>query len=135
MTRIRDKYAQMEAEEKMWAEVKKAQEKMWSNAVSVRIYPINLPDTPMSEWEWEVEVTIPNNQWEGSDEDGNFFVYQQGIDAFSSLESAFQWAYRWLESRGYDVSNIDISMNSVLHHGFSHQTDYAKVLEARNSNA
>lgn len=113
----------------------KAREEMWSNAVSVRIYPIDFPDEPMSEWEWHAEITIPNNQWEDSDEDGNFIVTQSGIDAFSSLEKAFEWAYKWLKSRGYDVSNIEMTMSSISHDGFHHKSDYAKVREARKANA
>lgn len=112
---------------------RQAQEQMWSNAVSVRIYPIDLEDEPMSEWEWHVEITIPNNQWENSNEDGDFIVTQSGIDAFDSLESAFQWAYQWLKSRGYDVSNIDMSMNSILNEGFVKKRDLEKVVEARTN--
>jgi hypothetical protein len=114
---------------------KQAQELMWSNAVSVRIYPLNLADEPMSEWEWDVEITIPNNQWRGSNEDGNFIVHQQGIDSFSSLESAFQWAYKWLKGRGYDVSNIEFDMKSTAHDGIIKNSDLAKVREAREVNA
>ena len=114
---------------------RQAQEQMWSNAVSVRIIPIDLEDEPMSEWEWDVEITIPNNQWENSDEDGNFTVHQCGIDSFSSLESAFQWAYKWLKGRGYDVSNIEFDMKATAHDGIIKNSDLEKVREAREINA
>ena len=97
--------------------------------MSVRIYPIDLPDEPMNEWDWHAEITIPNNQWENSDEDGNFVVTQSGIDAFSSLESAFQWAYKWLKGRGYDVSNIEFDMKSTAHDGIIKKSDLVKVVE------
>jgi hypothetical protein len=112
-----------------------ARETMWSNAVSVCIYPIILDNEPMSSWFWDVEITIPNNQWENSDEDGNFIVMGSNPGCFASLEDAFQWAYKWLNGRGYDVSNIEMSMNSVAHNGFHHKNDYAKVVEAREANA
>jgi hypothetical protein len=110
-----------------------AQEQMWSNAVSVRISPIDLPDEPMSNWEWSVEIVIPNNQWDDSDEDGNFTVEQCGTDAFYSLQSAFEWAYKWLKGRGYDVSNIDLSMTSMAGDGIIHKKDLQKVTEARTN--
>jgi hypothetical protein len=106
---------------------------MWSNAVSVRIYPLDLEDEPMSEWEWHVEITIPNNQWENSNEDGDFIVTQSGIDAFDSLESAFQWAYKWLKGRGYDVSNIEFNMSSIACDGIIKNSDLEKVIEARTN--
>lgn len=110
-----------------------AQEEMWRNAVSVRISPIDLPDEPMSEWMWDVEIVVPNNQWENSDEDGNFTIEQCGIDSFHSLESAFEWAYKWLKGRGYDVSNIELSLTSMAGSGITHNNDLQKVMEARTN--
>ena len=108
-----------------------ARKKMFANAVSVRITPIDLPDEPMSEWEWNVEIIIPNNQWENSDEDGNFIVEMCGIHSFYSLEEAFEWAYTWLKGRGYDVSNIDLNMTMIGGGGIIHQSDINEVMSAR----
>jgi len=91
-----------------------ARDLMFKNAVKLRIYPIaHLEDDPMGEWIWDVEIVIPNNQWECSDEDGNFYVTQHGVDSFYSIESAFTWAFKWLKGRGYDISNIDLSAEIV----------------------
>ena len=136
MTRISEKYAlkqaQREAKEKMLVDVRKAQEEMWSNAVSVCIYPVNFPDQPMSEWSWDATIIVPNHQWRGSDEDGNFTVFREGSACFDSLESAFQWAYKWLNGRGYDVSNIEFDMKATAHDGIIRNSDLEKVREARN---
>lgn len=101
--------------------------------MSVRISPIDLPDEPMSNWEWSVEIVIPNNQWNESDEDGNFTIYKDGIDAFYSLQSAFEWVYKWLNGRGYDVSNIELNMTSSAGDGIIKNSDLAKVVEARTN--
>ena len=112
---------------------KQAQKNMWSNAVKVRVYPVDMADEPMGEWNWDVEIVIPNNQWENSDEDGNFIVHQSGMDSFYSLESAFEWVYKWLKGRGYDVSNIELNMTSSAGDGIIKNSDLAKVVEARTN--
>lgn len=85
-----------------------------NNAVKVRITPLDLIDEPMSEWEWHVEITIPNNQWEESNEDGDFVIHRSHIDAFYSLDDAFKWAYKWLKGRGYDLSSIELNLDSIF---------------------
>jgi hypothetical protein len=91
-----------------------ALEQRINNAVKVRIYPLDLPDEPISEWAWHVKITIPNNQWEDSDEDGNFIIHRSGIDAFYSLDNAFAWSYKWLKGRGYDLSSIELNLDSIF---------------------
>jgi hypothetical protein len=112
-----------------------AREEIFLNSAQVRIYPLNLPDEPMGDWEWNVEITIPNNQWDNSDEDGNFVIDMGGLDAFNSVETAFGWAYKWLSGRGYDVSNLELVLNATAHAGIAKKSDYAKISEARKQNA
>lgn len=84
------------------------------NAVKLRIYPIaNLRDDPMSDWDWNVEIVIPNNQWAESDEDGNFYVNQHGIDSFHTIDSAFRWAFSWLKGRGYYIDDFSLETEII----------------------
>lgn len=87
---------------------------MRDNAVKVRIYPIaHLRDEPIDDWEWNVEIVIPNNQWAESDENGDFTVNMHGIDSFHSIDSAFRWAFSWLKGRGYHIDDISLETEIV----------------------
>ena len=90
-----------------------------NNAVKVQIYPLNEYGEPMSQWFWDAVIIVPNNEYIPSDEDGNFAVYREGNATFSDLESAFQWAYNWLDTRGYDVSSIQLDMNTQEDEGIT----------------
>ena len=83
-----------------------------TDTVSVYIYPLNDEDEPVGEWFWDAEIIIKENQISKS-------VFGSNPACFPSLQSAFNWAYEWLNSNGYDVSNLEFEMNDKSHKGIT----------------
>lgn len=82
--------------------------------VRATIAPLWIEGQPFSEWEWTAEIVVGNHLYEDSDEHGNFTIEMDGINSFATADSAFQWVYRWLSSRGYYTDNIEMIVTPVI---------------------
>lgn len=81
--------------------------------VRATVFPTYQEGEPFSEWQWDAEIVIGGNLYEDSDEDGNFTIEMCGINSFDSADGALHWVYRWLTSRGYDTSFIELVVKPI----------------------
>ena len=87
-------------------------EQIQSNAVQVYIFPINDEDEPVDQWFWDAEIIITTNGVPRH-------ILGSNPGCFGSIQSAFDWAYEWLKSNEYDVSNLEFEMNDKSHKGIA----------------
>jgi hypothetical protein len=83
-----------------------------ASAAQVCIFPINDENEPVSQWFWDAEIIITTNGVP-------HHILGSNPACFGSIQSAFDWAYEWLKSNEYDVSNLEFEMNDKSHKGIT----------------
>jgi hypothetical protein len=88
---------------------------MKNTPATVYIYPMNEEDEPISEWFWEAEIIVDV----GTKNIIPKHTFGSTTVSLTSIQSAFDWAYEWLTSNGYDASNLEFEMNDKSHKGIA----------------
>jgi hypothetical protein len=83
-----------------------------NNPATVYIFPLYEEGQAVDQWFWDAEIIIKKNHIPKH-------IFGSNPGCFGSLQSAFDWAYEWLNTNGYDTSNFEFEMKDASHRGIA----------------